>query len=132
MSKFRGHKFTWSKPFGTVRYSWSFYGPNGGVEFNASVYEGNPSCGLEFHHTRSAGYRCDEAPDHLKCHITNEPCWHEGTSLYASDTLWPQICSYLQYGSNHDAIFLLLEDEYNKRFDSLMLVQRVKENGGAE
>jgi hypothetical protein len=38
--KFRHHKYTWSKPFGSAKHSWEFVGPEGGISYNASIYEG--------------------------------------------------------------------------------------------
>lgn len=120
MSKFRHHKYTYSRPFGSPRHMWEILGPEGGVHFTASFYrEGEePSCGLEFHHTRASGYRCDEAPDHTKCFLTGEPCWHDGTSLYASETVWPSVKHMLRDG-DHESVFRALEYEYDLRFDRL-------------
>lgn len=120
MAKFRHHKYTYSRPFGSPRHMWEFLGPEGGIHFTASYYSDTrePSCGLEFHHTRAAKYRCDEAPDHTKCFLTGEPCWHDGTSLYASETIWPMVEPMLLSG-DHDAVFRALEYEYSRHFDRL-------------
>ena len=120
MGKFQGHKYTWSKPFGRPRHNWEVRGPDGGVHFSATTYDDNSeaSCGLEFHHARSAGYRCNEAPDHLNCPVIGEPCWHDGTSLYASETLWPRIKIAL-IRADHDAIFGIIEREYDERIERL-------------
>lgn len=120
MARFRHHKYTYSRPFGSPRHMWELLGPLGGIQFTASFYDNTsePSCGLEFHHTRASKYRCDAAPDHIKCFLTGEPCWHDGTSLYASETVWPQIASQLHSG-DHDAIFRNLEWEYDRHFNRL-------------
>lgn len=124
MAKYRHHQYTWAKPFGSVRHSWSLVGPLGAVDFNASLTEGYPaSCGLEFHHTADCGYRTDEAPDHINCPKTGGRCWHDGTSLYASDHLWPMIEAYLRIG-DHDAVFRILENEADERFDGFALKNR--------
>lgn len=120
MGRYRHHKYTWSKPFGSVRHNWELVGPLGAVHFHVSMYEEHtPSCGLEFHHTdafrRKTGYRCDEAPDHIDCPMTGGACWHDGTSLYASEHLWPQIEGYLRAGQ-HEAVFKILEGEADIRF----------------
>ena len=116
MSKFKHHKYMWTKPFNSPRHHWEFVGPVGGVHFSANIYKGQANCGLEFHHSARAGMYRDEAPHHLNCPLIGEPCWHDGTSLYASDTLWPMIEAMLRSG-DHEAIFRCLEDEYNKRFE---------------
>ena len=117
MSKYRHHKYTWSKPFGSVRHSWELVGPIGAVSFNVSLTEGyGPSCGLEFHHTEACGFRTDEAPDHRNCPQTGGRCWHDGTSLYASEQVWPRVEGYLR-GGEHDHIFRILEGEADRHFD---------------
>jgi len=42
-------------------------------------------------------------------------CWHDGTSLYATEHLWPIIEAYLRSGE-HERIFLFLEHEADDRF----------------
>lgn len=124
MTRFRSHEYKWNKPFGSVRHSWSVLGPNGGVHFHVSLTDGyGASAGLEFHHTRSCGSHPGEAPHHKECWLTGEPCWHDGTSLYASDTLWPMIEPMLR-GGEHEAIFGILEGEYNDRFKGYEIAQR--------
>lgn len=116
MARFRHHKYTWEKPFGSERHLWQFVGPQGGVHFTANIVKDyGPSCGLEFHHAASTGYRCDEAPDDPKCWLLGQPCRHDGTSLYATETIWPMIEPCLRAG-NHEAVFTLLEAEYEDRF----------------
>lgn len=119
MSRFRHHKYSYAKPFGSPRHWWELVGPQGAVHFSATLTPGyDPSCGLEFHHAPSAKFRCDEAPDHVNCPLTGGPCWHDGTSLYAIEGLWPMIGPMLRSG-DHEAIFRLLEGEYERRFADL-------------
>lgn len=116
MSKFRHHRYEYSNPFGSPRHHWELVGPEGGIHLHVSLTEGyGPSCGLEYHHSARAKYRCDEAPDHKNCPLLGEPCWHDGTSLYASEHVWPYVEPYLRRG-DHEAIFRTLEGEYEKRF----------------
>lgn len=114
--KFRHHKYTYCKPFGSPKHAWELVGPEGGIHFHVGFYSGmEPSCGLEFHHAARSGYRSGEAPDHIKCPLIGEPCWHDGTYLYASETIWPMVEPMLRRG-DHDGIFSVLEHEYNLRF----------------
>ena len=116
--KFNHHKYKWTHPFGWVRHSWEFVGPDGGVSFNVSVADdekyGN-TCGLEFHFCARSGVTSG-APDYTTCHLTGEPCWHEGTSLYAEESLWPVVEPALKSGE-HDFIFCTLEREYERVFE---------------
>lgn len=113
--KYRHHKYIWSKPFGTVKHHWELIGPLGAVHFHAAQYrESDWSCGLEFHHTDACNIR-DRAPDHINCPMTGGRCWHDGTSLYASEHLWPSIEAYFRDG-DHDMIFRILEREADQHF----------------
>src|ERR1700743_3555732 len=115
--KYRHHKYTWSKPFSSVRHNWEFVGPVGALNFHASLTPNyDPSCGLEFHHTDRCNYAPERAPDHVDCPLTGGRCWLDGTSLYASEQVWPFVESYLRVG-DHDAIFRFLEEEANQHFE---------------
>lgn len=111
--KFRHHKYTWARPFGSVYHTWELVGPNGAIHFRAIMsdpqYSG-PSCGLEFHHLSGDG-----APDHLDCKLTGGRCWHDGTSLYAQEQVWPMVEPMLRAG-DHEGIFRVLESEYSSHF----------------
>lgn len=116
MSRFRHHKYIWTKPFGSVRHHWELVGPDGGVHFHVSINEQyGDSCGLEFHHGLRCGFYKDRAPDHINCPLLGGPCWHDGTSHYASEHVWPLVKPLLR-GHEHEAIFRFLETEYDNRF----------------
>ena len=126
MSKFRNHKYEWSHPFSSTRHQWSFRGPVGGVSFSVSIMDDDerfpePTCGLEFHHSSRAeagAYLIDgNAPHHSPCWLLGEPCWHDGTSLYAGESVWPRVEGLLRTG-NHTAIFSILEGEYVRHFEA--------------
>lgn len=117
--RFRGHKYIWTHPYMSTRHHWEVLGPIGGVHFSASIMDNeakypDPSCGLEFHHAFDPT-RGQEAPAHLDCPITGGRCWHDGTSLYAVENLWPIIHPCLKSG-DHSTIFRLLEGEYDRHF----------------
>lgn len=113
MPRFVGHKYQWTKPFTSVRHHWEVRSQHGGIHFHASLTDGyDPSCGLEFHSVVPVG---DDAPFHIDCPITGGRCWHDGTSLYASETLWPIISGYLRSGE-HEKIFVILEREHDEHF----------------
>ena len=124
--KFRDHKYTWQRPFEQTRHQWQLRGPDGGIHFHVSLWEdnpekheqfGGPSAGLEFHHSKQPGGE-PEAAHHSPCWLTGQPCWHDGASLYAMETIWPIVEPMLRSG-NHSDIFRLLEGEYNRHFERL-------------
>lgn len=115
-ARYRHQKCTWEKPFGSVRHMWQLVGPKGGLHFTANKTEGYDwSCGLETHYAEAPEYMRDQAPSQVKCWLIGCRCWHDGTSLYASETLWPIIEPMLRSG-DHDAIFRVLEHEADRLF----------------
>ena len=50
------------------------------------------------------------------CPLTGGQCWHDGTSMYARETVWPRAEIYLRNG-DHDGIFRMLEREYELHFE---------------
>jgi hypothetical protein len=116
--RYAHQKYTWEKPFGSVRHMWQLVGPKGGIHFTANIWDragSDPACGLEVHYYEAPDYRRDEAPSQVNCWLIGGRCWHDGTSLYASETLWPMIVPMLRSG-DHDSIFRLLEHEADQRF----------------
>lgn len=130
MPKYRHHKYTWSKPFGNVYHNWAMVGPVGALNFWAHMYpEREISAGIEYHHTALAAYRPCDAPDHTDCPLTGGPCWHDGSSLYAIETVWPMVEDYLRVG-DHAMIFRHLEVEADRHFDELVNATRVRAKHG--
>jgi hypothetical protein len=109
--KYRHHKYTWVKPFDSAHHRWEVIGPIGAIHFHVSLYQGQPSAGLEFHHISGEG-----APHHINCPLTGGRCWHDGTSLYANETVWPIVEPMLRCG-DHEAVFRFLEREADRHFD---------------
>jgi hypothetical protein len=119
MAKFKHHKYTYTNRFGYPQHRWELVGPEGGIHFHVTmVKDFEPSCGLEFHHSAISGYRKGEAPDHKDCPLIGGNCWHTGTSLYASEIVWPLLKNYL-FGGDHDSAFRLLEQEYDQHFERI-------------
>jgi hypothetical protein len=103
--KYAHHKYTYNPNMGYPKHDWSLIGEFGGLNFHATIVKGEASCGLEIHKFFGQG-----APSHTPCWLLGAPCWHDGTSMYAMDTLWLMIEPYLKSGE-HDTIFKLLEVE---------------------
>jgi hypothetical protein len=113
--QFANHTYTWSKPFTNVRHEWSLTGPHMAISFHVSLNEQyGDSAGLEIHYFDAPIYMKDRAPSHLDCKHTGGRCWHDGTSLYATDTLWPMIKPILKSG-DQEVIFRILEGEMKNR-----------------
>lgn len=118
MLRFTAHKYCYTHPFASDAHHWELRGPRGAIHFHVNLYNdpryNGPSCGLEYHHAfdPTGG---QEAPHHVNCSLTGGRCWHEGTSLYATEHLWPRIEPFLRDGS-HQQIFRILEKEYDSHF----------------
>lgn len=111
---FKHHKYTWTFPFMMEYHNWELVGPEGGINLHFSIDPENkyfPSGGLEFHHRSGV-----TAPDNINCPLLGGPCWHDGTSSYAMDHLYPLIKDYLKRGE-HKIIFSRLEKEYQEHFN---------------
>jgi hypothetical protein len=119
--KFNNKKYTYSKPFGSPRHNWEIVGAKAAIHFSVCTYEERhnlfPACVLEFHYFSPPDYMKDNAPSHVDCKLAGGKCWHDGTSLYAFETLWPLVQPYLKHGE-HEAIFRILEMEYENKFPS--------------
>jgi len=114
--RYSHHKYTWAKPYGSIRHTWQLVGPRGAIHFHAAVTEKyGVSAGLEIHYMTPPDYMQDQAPSQTKCWLLNCPCWHDGTTLYAEETLWPIFKAMLHSG-DHEAIFRFLEQEADSRF----------------
>lgn len=114
MRKYDHHKYTWTNRFTSVRHNWELVGPIGAINFHVSIMEDGsyePSAGLEYHHLSGEG-----APNHVDCPLTGSRCWHDGTSLFASETVWPFVKNYLKSG-NHKLIFTYLELLADEHFE---------------
>lgn len=120
--KYRHHKYTWARRGDWVIHRWELVGPYGAMHFSAQVHDASSgeryeaSCGLETHYATAPEYMRGQAPSQTDCPLTGGWCWHDGTSLYASETLWPEFEQYLAAG-NHDAVFRTLEYEATRRFE---------------
>ena len=109
------HKYTWSKLWGSVHHEWSLAGSLLAISFHVSVHsEHGDTAGLEVHYYDAPEYMKDKPPSHVDCIHTGGRCWHDGTSLYAMETLWPMI-KHLCLTGDHETIFRIMEGEVDRR-----------------
>lgn len=115
-------KYEYTKEHLARRHVWTCIGRHGAMHFHVSdmgeEFEKNHgqrySGGLETHYREPPDYMADHCPSQDKCWLLNQPCWHDGTSLYASETLIPR---WLIAPNDHDAVFRMLQMEYDNRFE---------------
>lgn len=99
---------------------WIVVGKEGAVDFHCS-HTDFADCqspwpqslgrtgGLEVHYSVPPDYMRDKAPHHEHCWILGGKCWHDGSSLYASEVLIP-----LLERDGEEAIWRQLQHEYAK------------------
>ena len=98
---------------GTQRHSFAVVGTKGAVEF--WFHTDSMECsGFEVHSRSGEGHwtNMPDHPSHLKCELLDGPCWHNGTSLWASEFWVP-----LYEAGGPDAVWRRLEREYPERFN---------------
>jgi len=119
--KFR-NEYKYCTPFGSPKHIWTCVGRHGAVHLHISdlgddyAKKGHErfSAGLEFHHRKPPHYLKDDAPSQDWCWLIGAPCWHDGTSLYAHETLVP---FWTIAPHDHERMLARLESEYKDRFE---------------
>jgi hypothetical protein len=108
-----------AKPhYGVIEFSICVIGRLGGVQFHFTVdsrEELRHFCDTHPYHPFGVeGHRrvSKDKANHEYCQLINGPCKHDGTSLYASETVMP---AFLRGGS--DAVYPLLESCYRNWFE---------------
>lgn len=108
--RFAHHQYKMTPRFGSHHHDWVVHCEQGAVNFHVSIVDDGsyePSCGMEFHSRTSTG----GPPSHVDCGVIKGPCWHDGTSMYAS-RLWEDLGLRQAFeAGNHDAILQRLELE---------------------
>jgi len=75
-------------PLGAVDFHGHKPSPGGVAILKEHGFD-TPTCGLEYHRQTAPDYRLDAPADFESCWLTGKPCWSDGTSLYASEYLYP-------------------------------------------
>ena len=108
-------KYEYSRPWGSVNHSWSVVGARLGIhvhiadqgEERAEKHQiERYSGGIEFHYRSPPPYMADQCPSQKTCWLLGCPCWHDGSSMQASD-FW--IPFWLQDPHNHERMFREIE-----------------------
>ena len=111
-------KYVYSKPFGMVTHSYYAIGGAGGVVLwfrnHGKIDEQQHwGAGLEVHSRSPWPHSPHDGPLHLHCEVTGGACWHDGTSLYPTESLLP---IFLADPTDHDRMMRRAEMEYVSRF----------------
>lgn len=117
-------KYEYTNGHGYPKHIWTCIGRHGAMHFHVTDFgEKGPdgqrrherySGGLETHYRAPPDYMAEQVPSQDKCWLLGGPCWHDGTSLYASENLIP---FWLFDPHDHDRVFQRLAREYENRFE---------------
>ena len=104
--------------YGQWRYTYCLVGRWGAVHLHISEHGDQGavqrSAGLETHYRQPPRHMDDRPPSQDECWLLRAPCWHDGTTLYAEESLLPMFD-----GVHHEAMFRRLAgfaDETFKEF----------------
>lgn len=101
---------------GSWRHKYEVVCCEGAIHFHWVDYVGrdhiSDCAGLEVHYRFPPEYMKGRAPTHLDCGLTGGWCWHDGTSLYATEKLLPMIKD-----STLEQAFSILCGECSNRFN---------------
>jgi hypothetical protein len=107
------------------KHKWNFavIGKKGAVHFWRFAPQGEEAflsdlervgAGIE-QHSRTPLCEENKPPDHQRCWLTEGPCWHDGSSLYAEEVYMPLWFSCNVHG-DYEPLWQMLEMEYSSRF----------------
>lgn len=71
-----------------------------------------PHGGIEFHSRSPWPSSPDSAPDHDQCWLLKGPCWHDGSSLQASEYWIPR---WQRDPNDHEGMFAALAAELDRK-----------------
>lgn len=109
------HRYELCWRFGNKEHMWIVETRYGAVHLHITEYgermkEYEPSGGVEYHWREAPEWAGVQAPHFPECPILKAPCWHDGSSSYASDHYIPM----WRAGMKHEDIFRGLERDIER------------------
>ena len=109
--------------FGNPQHTWTVLGAKGAVhlhitdygEKHEAKYGGRYQGGIEIHYRHPPEYMAEEPPSQDECWLLKCPCWHDGSSLQASEVWIP---TWRASPHDHDGMFEMLKHDARQRFDT--------------
>lgn len=83
-------RYEFSNNFDNPHHTWIVIARHLAVSLNISVFKDNPSGGIEYHYREPPEHMKDDAPSHNPCSILGAPCWHDGSSMQATEIWIPR------------------------------------------
>lgn len=109
-------KYEYTHQFSSANHTWSVAGARMGVHLHISEmvdgykpeYGPRFSGGIEIHYRAPPDYMKDDAPSGNPCWLIHGPCWHDGSSMQATE-FW--IPFWQENPFDHERMFRALEKE---------------------
>lgn len=114
-------KYEYTRLFGSPSHIWSAIGAKSGIHLwiRDSGEKANPDSrfygGIEIHYRQPPDYMRDDPPSHDECWLLKCPCWHDGSSLQASEIYIPM---WLANPHDHDGMFEIISRRLSKQEES--------------
>lgn len=114
-------KYEFTLRFGKPFHLWSLLGARGGLhlhitdngEEHAREYGERYHGGIEIHYRTPPDYMQDTPPTSDECWLLHAPCWHDGSSLQASERWIPM---WLTNQHDHEYMFRMLAVDADHHF----------------
>lgn len=113
-------KYEYTQRFGHPHHEWSLLGAKGGLHLHISdygekyqkEYGERYQGGIEIHHRTPPGYMRNDPPSQDECWLLHAPCWHDGSSLQASER-WIPLWLINQHDHDHMFAMLAVDADYH-------------------
>jgi len=109
--------YEYTTRLGYAYHVWTLVGAKGGLHLHINDRGkddkyGRYSGGIEIHYRTPPEYMSNQPPSQ-DCHVLKAPCWHDGSSLQATER-WIPI--WQSHPHDHDAMFRSLSVEADHHF----------------
>ena len=114
-------EYKYCRLFGQPRHIWALVGAHGGLHLHITDYgeKHEEEYGYRYQggievHWRHPPSGANRPPDNDECWLLKCPCWHDGSSLQATET-WIPI--WLSCKDDHDHMFAMLANEADRHLN---------------
>jgi hypothetical protein len=109
-------KYEYTHRFGKPNHCWTVVGRHGAKHLHISPdADYGDTGGIETHYREPPDYMADDAPSHDQCWLLKAPCWHDGSSMHATEFFIPM---WKSAPHDHEGMFRLLQREYDRTFSA--------------
>lgn len=110
-------EYRYSRQFDRQVHRWIIAGARGALELCfRELNDGYFTGGIEQHWRSPPSHMVDRPPSHSFCAVIWQPCWHDGSSLCATELWLPRWENIRGAPGEHDQMFFLLRKQYEEWF----------------